>query len=187
MKDYQKQVVVNHNDNGADLMKTAYDGTNGLFSETLNLTEKLSSKIEQASERVMEEREKVVEEKTKGAMARVDTFTDQKGREINKIYGDYIEGSIAESFAIKTKLFEERQQLLSDISSMRLQLQEEKMNAELEIRKQRQDADLELKRVKQEIADLKKPSKVNKFWNIFCPFLGIGLGALTYVLLFILV
>ena len=120
-------------------------------------------------------------------MARVDTFTDQKGREINKLYGDYIEGSIAESFAIKTKLFEERQRLLSDISSMRLQLQEERMNAELEIRKQRQDADLELKRVKQEIADLKKPSKIHKFWNIFCPFLGISLGVLTYVLLFILV
>lgn len=180
MKDYQKQVVVNHNGNGVDLMKTAYDGTSNLFSETLDLTKELSSKIEQASE-------KVVEEKEKGAMARVDTFTDQKGREINKIYGDYIEGSIAESFAIKTKLFEERQQLLSDISSMRLQLQEEKMNVELEIRKQRQDADLELKKVKQEIADLKKPSKVRKFWNIFCPFLGIGLGVLTYVLLFVLV
>ena len=52
-KSYQKSVVVNHNDNGVDLMNSAYTNTNDLFKETLDLTKDLACKVEQANEKVM--------------------------------------------------------------------------------------------------------------------------------------
>jgi hypothetical protein len=176
-KDYYVQ---NMGQDGHKIVQEAFKGVQGTVNTTVDVAEKLASKIENAQDEVFKAKEE-------GMKARTETFSDAKGKQLNEQYGKYIEGSIAESFAIKTQLFEERQQLMSDVSKLRLKIQEEKMDAELEIRKKKQDADFELEKTKKEIANLKKPSKIQKFWNWFCPFFGIGLGALTFFLLYILV
>lgn len=175
-----KQEIYNANPNNDKTISAVYQGQKDLFTTTVAAGERYVDRLESATD-------KVIAAKEQGAMARVETFSDEKGKQLNQQYGQYIEGSVAESFAIKTQLFEERQQLMMDISQMRLQIKEEKMEAELEIRKQKQEAEFELEQIKKEMKALKKPSKVQKFWNIFCPFLGIGLGALTFVLLFVLI
>lgn len=194
---YQKQVFVNNgNDNGAELMQTAYDGTKDLFGETLNLTKELCTKIETANDKVMSAKEKVIAEEEKGSKARIDTYSNEKGKQANEQYRMYLEGSIAENFSTKTSLVEEKLALMEQISKLKMQLNEEKAKTELELMKQKNETKIEcdkmlaetewqLEKTKREISALKKPTIVQKIWNIACPLLGIGLGALTYFLMWV--
>lgn len=170
-----------------DIIRESGNLFNSTVDKSLSYSDKLSEDIKQA-------KNKVIEENEKASIARMDTFSNEKGREANLQYKEYIEGSVAESFAIKTKLFEEKQRLLDEISKMRSQLQEERLDAELEIKRKlneveleikrkQNDAEIELERVKKQISEEKKPKKTQLFWNIICPILGIALGALTYFLL----
>ena len=195
---YQKQVFVgNKEQNGAEIMQTAYDGTKDLFGETLNLTKELCGKIETANDKVMSEREKVIAEKEEGSKARIDTYSNEKGKEANEQYRVYLEGSIAENFSTKTSLVEEKLALMKQISILKMQLNEEKAQTELELMKKKNETKIEcdkmlaeaewqLEKTKKEISALKKPTIIQKIWNIACPFLGIGLGALTYFLMWVI-
>ena len=195
-KSYQKSVVVNHNDNGVDLMNSAYTNTNDLFKETLDLTKDLACKVEQANEKVMNAREQVVEEKEKGAMVKVDTYSNEKGRQANEQYRAYLEGSIAENFSTKTSLVEEKLALMEQISTLKMQMNEERVRTELELMKKKNETQIEcdkliaetnweLEKTKKEIADLKRPSRAQKFWNIACPFIGVAMGVLAYILMWV--
>ena len=85
-----------------------------MFTTTVTAGERYVDRLESATD-------KVIAAKEQGAMARVETFSDEKGKQLNQQYGKYIEGSVAESFAIKTQLFEERQQLMMDMLNALIQ------------------------------------------------------------------
>lgn len=183
-------------DNSVEVMETAYNGTKGLFRETLDLTQELCGKVEQASERVMTAREQVVAEREKGSMARLDTYSNEKGKQANEQYRTYLEGSIAENFSTKTSLVEEKLALMEQISTLKMQMNEERARTELELMKKKNETQIEcdkliaqtnweLEKTKKEIADLKKPSKAQKFWNIACPFIGVAMGVLAYFLMWV--
>ena len=86
---------------------------------------------------------------------------------------------------------------MKQISILKMQLNEEKAQTELELMKKKNETKIEcdkmlaeaewqLEKTKKEISALKKPTIIQKIWNVVCPLLGIGLGALTYFLMWVI-
>ena len=75
-------------------------------------------------------------------------------------------------------------------------MNEERVRTELELMKKKNETQIEcdkliaetnweLEKTKKEIADLKRPSRAQKFWNIACPFIGVAMGVLAYILMWV--
>ena len=135
------------------------------------------------SDDIKEARNEEISAKERASTARVEIFSNEKGKEQNRQYQEYLEGSIAENFATKVALTEERITLMQEIANMRITLAQEKAEAELAIKKRQAEADLQY----EETLKKTKALKTNKLklwtWRILWPSLGTIMAVIVYLLL----
>ena len=119
------------------------------------------------------EQEKLLAIKELVSKSNVDWYSNQKGIEQNNMYAEYMDGSIKNNFNTQV-----------DIMNQRIAIMEQE--AKIKIMKETAEAEIELAKLNKEIEEIKKQKRMNWFNRIFYPALGIALGVLTYVLLFII-
>lgn len=153
----------------------------------LDTTNECVEKIEKASTEYLAQKEKQ-------SQVKCDTFSDEKGKEQNRQYQEYLEGSIKENFQTKIALTEETIALKEEICNKKIELAQMKAEVEIELNKKRAEVDNDLKK-RQAEADIKyeetlkkiEKIKLNKVklwvWRILWPALGTGMAIITYLLL----
>ena len=101
---------------------------------------------------------------------KVELFSDQKAKDLNKLYEEYINSSIKDSF-----------QRQKSIQEKELELR--KKEVELELKSTRVDAELELKELEEKIRKTKFKTKDKVLWIIGSVLTGIVLGIITAIVL----
>jgi hypothetical protein len=164
----------------------------------LDTTHECVEKIEKASSDYLAQKEKQ-------SQVKCDTFSDEKGKEQNRQYQEYLEGSIKENFKTKCELVDESLALKEEICNKKIELAQMKANVEIELNKKRAEVDFELEKKKLDVeneikkkqseAELKyeetlekiKGLELNKVklwvWRVLWPMLGVGMSIITYLLL----
>lgn len=137
----------------------------GFIDKGLAISRELTKETKEAMGEALSEREAA-------SKARVERFTDEKGRELNRQYQEYLEGSVGDNFAVAVDLTKQKVALMEEISQARIKIAEEKAKA-----------DIELAKVKAKIRELKLNRIKMWVWRIAYPLLGIALGVLTHILL----
>lgn len=136
-----------------------------IMREGLSVARAYSADMREASQEAIAEREKA-------SKARVDTFSNDKGRMMNKQYEDYLAGSIAENFETVVQLTKQKTALMEEATATRIQLTREKAEAQIELDK-----------IKKETMHLKLSKAKLWVWRILWPALGVVLGILVNLLL----
>lgn len=160
-----KNETINNNTTHNNNQVLDADAAFGFIDKGLSISQELTREREAAIEEARSEKEAA-------SIARVERFTDEKGRELNRQYQEYLEGSVGDNFAVAIELTRQKVALMEEISQARIQIAEEKAKA-----------DIELAKVKAEIRELKLNRVKMWVWRIAYPLLGIALGILTHILL----
>lgn len=150
-----------------------------LYGKEVGMVKTLSDEIKEA--RVEE-----IDAKERASKSRVDIFSNEKGKEQNRQYQEYLEGSIKENFDTKVALVEERLALMEEISNMRITLANEKAETELAIKRRKAEADLEYENLKKKINGIKYHKVKMWVWRILWPMVGLAVGVLSFALLFMI-
>lgn len=176
-----------------------YDYMKGYDMDTqLQITKENRQMIEDAYDKVIAAKGAVSELKEAGSKVRIDTFSDEKGREQNRMYGEYLEGSIKENFEERVALVEEKIRLKQEVAEMKIQLTDERAAAEreiqkkladtdIEIQKKRAEAEIELEKIQKRCGEIKKDKIKHTIWKFLWPALGVVAGVVSYALMFIVV
>lgn len=147
-----------------------------LYGKEVGMVKKLSDEVKEA-------RREEIAAAERASTSRIDIYSNEKGEEQNRQYQEYMEGSIAENFRIKTGLVEERVALMQEIAEMRIQLSKERADNEIAIQKRQAEAQIEYDATMKKIGAI-KASKVKMWiWRVLWPILGVGCGILAFVLL----
>lgn len=156
----------------AQVVKELCVGVNDSSQQTVSIVKDNATRIEQAHAKVLELQEE-------GSKAKMTTFSNEQGKQLNAMYNEYFDGSIKENFDMKVDLMEQKIALMQEIAEMRLTIKQEKLNADMEIQEKLATAQLKLDTIKKQI----NQCKAQKVWNIVCPILGVALGVMTFCLL----
>jgi hypothetical protein len=135
------------------------------------------------SREIQEAREQVIAAREDASRAHIDRYSDEKGREANKQFEEYLEGSIAENFRTKIALVNERNDLAKEVCDLRLALAQERAEAEIAIKRRQAEADLEYEMTMKKIHTVKASKAKLWVWRILWPALGVAVSVLTYILL----
>lgn len=171
----------------AKILKELRTGATEANKALLETTNECVNKIEKASTEYLAQKEKQ-------SQIKCDTFSDEKGKEQNRQYQEYLEGSIKENFQTKVALTEEAIALKEEICNKKIELAQMRANLEIELNKKKADAENEINK-RQAEADIKyeetlkkiEKIKLNKVklwvWRVLWPALGAGMAIITYLLL----
>lgn len=180
---------------------TPTTGSGAVVKEVLKTTKDVSdqtiSVVKDNAARIEEATDKVLDSKMKAFQAGKEAFSNEQGKELNRMYGEYFGDSIKENFDTKVELMQTKLALMEEAAQLRLKIAEERAQADIEIRKKKADAEVEIEGMKrkaqQEVDKLQeKADKLsaqigrNKFWRIAAPLLGIFCGVATFALMFLL-
>lgn len=124
--------------------------------------------------------------KEEASKARIDNYTTEKASEQTKMYEEFMDESIKKQFKMQTELQSEILRLERKKAETEIELEKKIAKADIEIEKKYNKAKLDLEELEKNHGQMKKDKTFMMAWRIFWPTLGFVIGAITFILMYLI-